>query len=416
MKIFKNHPQWQRACRICERLQAKGYQALFAGGCVRDALMGREPKDFDIATSARPEEIEALFTKTVGVGKAFGVIVVVEEGAAFEVATFRNDGRYEDGRRPIQVEFSSLREDARRRDFTVNAMYFDPMTDRLVDEVGGQEDLKDRLLRAVGDPAVRFKEDHLRMLRAVRFASQLTMRIEEHTWEAILAGATDIGSVSKERITEELAKIWKSPQPMEGFERLLTSGMLKVLLPEADKVWRAAPVGEREAAKKLFSAREEEILSSWALFFSLFYPNSLEVYESSQPRLSFSRQQQKGLRWLLEKLEKLGDSSVNDGEKLEWLGSEFGLELLRLAEAFLQRGGKVIEASKLEALVSKSAGLMSRDGRLPAPLLSGEDLADQGIEKGPRMGALLKKLYHLQLEQDLREKSQVLELLPSIKV
>ncbi len=171
------------ATRVVERLQSQGFATLFAGGCVRDMLMDREPKDYDVATSAKPEEVVGLFRRTQQVGAQFGVVLVRIGRHAIEVATFRRDQAYEDGRRPIGVEFCGPEEDARRRDFTINGMFFDPVVAEVIDHVDGKADLAARLIRAIGEPAERFAEDHLRLLRAIRFAGRLGFQIEPASWE-----------------------------------------------------------------------------------------------------------------------------------------------------------------------------------------------------------------------------------------
>src|SRR5438093_2626083 len=179
-------PMEKTAREIAARLRARGHVAYFAGGCVRDLLRGEIPKDIDIATDARPEVVQEMFSRTYAVGAHFGVIVVLEKDFQFEVATFRSDGAYLDGRRPTEVHFSSPEKDAARRDFTINGMIFDPAGDEMIDFVGGRVDLEARLIRAIGDPMRRFKEDRLRMLRAVRFATVLQFDIEGGTWNALL--------------------------------------------------------------------------------------------------------------------------------------------------------------------------------------------------------------------------------------
>src|SRR3984957_1222976 len=194
------------ATGIVRRLRDAGHVAYLAGGCVRDMLRGVEAKDYDIATSARPEEVQRLFSKTVAVGAHFGVICVLDGGRQFEVATFRSDGAYIDGRHPEAVTFSSPREDAERRDFTVNGMFYDPVAGEVIDFVGGRADLERRVLRAIGDAGSRFREDRLRMLRAVRFATVLEFEIDPATWEAVQRLALEIHAVSAERIREELVR------------------------------------------------------------------------------------------------------------------------------------------------------------------------------------------------------------------
>ncbi|MEI8292421.1 MAG: CCA tRNA nucleotidyltransferase [bacterium] len=220
------------ATRLVERLRAAGHEAFFAGGCVRDRLLGKEAHDIDIATSAKPVEVQALFPRTVAVGAAFGVIVVLEDGWEFQVATFRCDGSYKDGRHPESVSFTNAEGDAKRRDFTVNGLFYDPLEKRVIDFVGGQADLKAGILRCIGNPGERFSEDKLRLIRCVRFSASLGFQIEEKTWQAVRAMAPQITVVSAERLREELVKIFTQPTRVKGFDLLDSSGLLDVLLPE----------------------------------------------------------------------------------------------------------------------------------------------------------------------------------------
>jgi len=219
---------------LVDRLRAAGHIAYFAGGCVRDLVRGLPPKDVDIATDARPEEVQKIFRRTYAVGAHFGVIVVLENEFQFEVATFRSDGAYLDGRHPVAVNFSSPEEDARRRDFTINGMFFDPPNDAVIDFVGGRQDLAARVVRAIGNPGQRFAEDRLRLLRAIRFATVLEFEIEPATWKAIVEAADTINAISAERIREELVRIFLSPQRVHGWDLLDASGLMKAILPEVD--------------------------------------------------------------------------------------------------------------------------------------------------------------------------------------
>jgi len=195
------------AFHIIRVLREQGYQALLAGGCVRDLLMGRTPKDWDVATDAAPEAVLRLFARTEAVGAQFGVVIVSLEDGRYEVARFRRDGRYLDGRHPEEVEFSGPEEDARRRDFTINGMFYDPLAERLIDFVGGQEDLEGKQVRAIGEPRQRFAEDYLRLLRAARFAARLGFQIEAETFAAIREMAPCIRRVSAERARDELTRL-----------------------------------------------------------------------------------------------------------------------------------------------------------------------------------------------------------------
>ncbi len=227
-------PDLEAAARgICARLAGAGYRALWAGGCVRDRLMGREPKDIDIATNATPDQVTALFPRTKGVGKSFGVVLVEAGDHWFEVATFRRDLGYEDGRRPVAVEFAEERADALRRDFTINGLFLDPATDEVLDYVGGRADLRARRVRAIGDPRDRFAEDYLRMLRAVRFASVLGFRLDAATADAIREQAHRIRRIAHERVRDELLRILTaSPGAGAGILLLRDTGLLAEILPE----------------------------------------------------------------------------------------------------------------------------------------------------------------------------------------
>lgn len=224
----------QIAEKIVSTLRKAGFEAYFAGGCVRDSLRGETPKDFDIATNAKPEVTQSLFPKTVPVGVQFGVVLVVEEGVSFEVATFRHETGYEDGRRPTQVAFTDLEEDAKRRDFTVNGLYFDPSTKKVIDFVSGERDIKAKIIQTIGNADDRFLEDHLRMMRAVRFSVQLGFEIEKNTLASVKKHHALIQKVSMERIREELTKILTSPEPARGIRLLDSTGLLNYILPEME--------------------------------------------------------------------------------------------------------------------------------------------------------------------------------------
>src|SRR6201987_4034825 len=199
------------AREVATRLRQSGHIAYFAGGCVRDMVRDLVPKDYDIVTDARPEAVQALFPRTYAVGAHFGVIIVLENDFQFEVATFRSDDAYIDGRHPTAVHFSSPEEDAQRRDFTINGMFYDPVAEKTIDFVGGCADIDAKLVRAIGDPAQRFAEDRLRMLRAVRFATVLDYQIDQRTWDALVAKAASINQISAERIRDEVERILLSP-------------------------------------------------------------------------------------------------------------------------------------------------------------------------------------------------------------
>jgi poly(A) polymerase len=220
------------AVRIVSRLRDAGYEAYLVGGCVRDILRKVSPLDYDIATSAGPDDVCSLFHHTVPVGVSFGVILVIEEEHRYEVATFRTEGGYEDGRRPTQISFAMAQDDVCRRDFTINGLLMDPQTGNIIDYVGGRKDLENKVVRTIGDPERRFSEDYLRILRAVRFAANLDFSIDPETFAAIKRHAPAILNISAERIRDELTKILTGSNPRRGMEMLADSGLLNEILPE----------------------------------------------------------------------------------------------------------------------------------------------------------------------------------------
>lgn len=225
---------------IARKLQAAGYEAVFAGGCVRDEILGREPNDYDIATNALPDQVREIFKRTVPVGEAFNVILVLsdheENPYAVEVATFRADIGIADGRHPAKVVTATAREDVERRDFTINGMLFDPVKNEVLDWVGGKADLKAKIIRAIGDPNLRIDEDHLRMLRAIRFAARFNYKIEENLWNAICSKAALIQKISVERIFDEMTKMLTSANADRAMNDLADSGLLEFIMPEALKM------------------------------------------------------------------------------------------------------------------------------------------------------------------------------------
>ena len=220
------------ALTLARRLIAAGHEALFAGGCVRDKLLGREPKDYDIATSARPAEVMKLFPGSNEVGAHFGVVIAKHRGHHIEIATFRTDGSYRDHRRPDSVTFATAEEDAQRRDFTINGLFEHPETGEVIDFVGGLADLRAGILRAIGDPAARFGEDALRLLRAVRFSTSLGMAVETHTRAALADCADWLARISPERVRDEFSKILTAPRRAEGVQLLVDAGLMRHIVPE----------------------------------------------------------------------------------------------------------------------------------------------------------------------------------------
>lgn len=221
LRVLTGHRQWVSVKAACDRLKNAGFDAVLAGGCVRDGLLGVQPSDFDVATDATPDQVEGLFEKSISIGKTFGVIAIpIENGEVIEIATFRKDGTYADGRHPMKIEFADRAEDAKRRDFTVNALFYDPSSNEIFDEVEGLKDLEAKCLRVVGEPEKRFAEDKLRLLRAVRFAGQLNFQIEPSTAAAVQSLAKNLNVVSRERVRDEIDKLLIAASASYGFKEL----------------------------------------------------------------------------------------------------------------------------------------------------------------------------------------------------
>jgi len=226
----------RQATEIVKKLKMRGFEAYFVGGCVRDFISGIAPEDYDIVTSAHPDQVMAIFPRTHAVGAKYGVVVVILENHPYEVATYRSDDLYYDGRRPSAIRFSTAREDVLRRDFTINGLLMDPLTQEIIDYINGRDDLDKRIIRTIGNPENRFNEDYLRMLRAIRFASSLNFTIEPFAREAIKKYAEKIKQISAERLQEELNKILTRNGARRGFELMLETGLLREILPEVDRM------------------------------------------------------------------------------------------------------------------------------------------------------------------------------------
>lgn len=424
-----------QAVALVRRLREAGFVAYFAGGCVRDALRRAPVKDIDIATSATPEEVAALFpSQSVGVGRSFGVMLVTLGGIAYDVATFRTDGGYQDGRHPESIAYDTAEHDAQRRDFTANALFYDPLEARLIDFVGGEADLRAGLLRTVGDPVRRFREDRLRMLRAVRFAAVCGWRIDPPTWAALRSEAAEVACVSAERIrTEFLRMLCEAPKPSQALELLAEGGLLKVFFPELmalrgclqDPVWH--PEGDVWAHTvrmlDLLPAPRDPTLVWAVLLHDIGKPRALKVDTKPDGSPWYRTPCHAGvgaamapgiLRRFKESRETLEAVTAAVRYHMQFV------ELPKMRESTARRMlGRPTMALELELhrldCLSSHAKLDLYDYAqaklsqyaaqplLPPPLVTGKDLIALGHTPGPKMGRLLQKLYTLQLEGATRE-------------
>jgi putative nucleotidyltransferase with HDIG domain len=447
------------ATDIVRSLQAAGHNAFWVGGCVRDFLLGREPDDYDIATSALPEHIEELFKRTVGVGRKFGVMLVVEKKHQFQVATFRAEADYHDGRRPGKVVFSDARADALRRDFTVNGLFYDPTAQRLHDWVGGEKDLRARVIRTIGSPGERFAEDHLRLLRAVRFAVQLDFEIEAATFAAIKATASKIKAISAERIRDELIKLF-APPPISragrsgradlpvgqdarqrvpttgaarGLQLLHDSGLLEHILPElaATITCEQSPDYHPEGTvfehlKLMLSHLPADAHSSlpWAvLMHDIAKPvtasrdpetGSIHFYEHEKIGAEMAENILQRLRFPKKQIDQVVKAvryhmQFKDAPQMRkstlrrmLMRDTFPLELQLHRLDCLGSHGRL----DVYDFLLQQAKELEKQPAIRPPLLTGKDLMKLGMKPGPAMGKLLAELREKQLQDELKTSAQ----------
>jgi poly(A) polymerase len=423
-----------KAISVVRRLREEGYQAYFAGGCVRDMLLQKKPQDYDVATNARPEEIQRLFPQTIPVGAQFGVILVVLDGEPFEVATFRHDGPYLDGRRPSHVRYGTLEEDILRRDFTINGMLYDPLGDETIDLVQGRADLERRLIRAIGEPQARFEEDRLRMIRAVRFAASLEFSIDPLTFNAIQQLASSVTTIAWERIGDEVTRILTEGGARRGFELLNQSGLLQVLLPEIVALKGTPqspdyhPEGDVFAHTLLLLSHLAPCSSETLAYGCLLHDIAKPVcFRQETDRITFYGHTEVGAAMAEEILKRL-KRSRETWERVAYLVHNHLRHVqapqMRLStlKRFLREEGidELLELTRIDALASNGdlqyyqfckrrlAELNEAQIR-PAPLVRGTDLIALGLVPGPIFAEILQRVEDQQLGGDLTSREQALD-------
>jgi poly(A) polymerase len=424
------------AIEIVKQLHAAGHSAFWVGGCVRDVLLGREPQDYDIVTSALPGQIEALFEKTISVGRKFGVIVVVEGDLQFQVATFRAEADYRDGRHPEQVTFGDAKADARRRDFTVNGLFYDPVREELQDWVGGEADLRSKVIRTIGAPSERFAEDHLRLLRCVRFAAQLGFEIEPGTFAAVQANAEKINGISAERIRDELIKLFSAPHAGRGLELLRDSGLLGPVLPELAATIHCEQSPNFHPEGSVFNhlvlmlkqlPENADPLLPWAiLLHDIAKPvtasrdpetGGIHFYEHEKIGAEMAERILERLRFPRKQIEAVFQAvrchmQFKDAPQMR----KSTLRRLLLRETFPLE----LELHRLDCLGShglldvydflvERARELEHQPEIRPPLLTGDDLIAMGIKPGPGMGAVLAELREKQLQDELHNAAEARE-------
>ena len=388
----------QAAIKVIKRLQRSGFQALLAGGCVRDMLLRRHAKDHDVATDAQPVDVIRLFKRTLKVGAKFGVVIVLIEDQQVEVATFRTETGYADGRHPGSIEFTTAAEDAGRRDFTINGMFYDPLEKKVIDYVDGQADLKSRIVRTIGRPADRFAEDYLRMLRAVRFSAQLGFAIESSTWSAVCGNAEKIAKISGERIAMELEGILVHPNRAVGASMLVESGLAKVIFPGF--------AGEQaKSAISVLSQMRRKV--DFALAMACFFAGcETDFAVRSCQILKLSRSRNKHIKFLLANRGRLLNEQMSLAELKKLLAQPYFWDLYELQRAIQKASGH--GRKSIAALIA----LRNRINELgdielqPEPLLNGNDLIRLGAVPGPALGQLAEEMYIAQLEGTLSTTEQ----------
>ena len=429
------------ALAIAARLQEAGHQALFAGGCVRDRLLGKEPKDHDIATSALPEQVLKLFPGGNQVGAHFGVILIRQDGVTVEVATFRTDGSYGDGRRPDHVIFSTPEEDARRRDFTINGLFEVPETGGIIDHVGGLADLRAGILRAIGDPQERFREDSLRLLRAVRFHCALGFPLEPASAAALADCAPLLARIAPERIRDEFSRILTGPRRGRGLDLLMESGLMRHIIPEALPLvgceqppeWH--PEGDVYTHTRIMlDMLEPEApldLCLAVLLHDIGKPPTFQIEENTG-RIRFSGHDAVGAgmaETILRRLRYPNDTIHAVTSMVARHMQFMNVRQMRVAtlKRFLSTPEFEMEMELHRVDCGSSNGLtdnyeyvrekqreFAAEPLIPPPLVTGRDLIRLGLTPGPRFGVLLETLQNEQLENRLSDRPAALARLEEL--
>jgi len=419
-------PSRDDALAVLKRLRDSGHIAYFAGGCVRDSLLGLEAMDWDVATDAPPNRVRELFISTQAVGAAFGVILVRSGRSIVEVATFRADGPYEDGRRPDSVRFTSAEEDARRRDFTINGLFLDPIENRVIDYVGGRDDLTARKVRAIGSPAERFGEDHLRLLRAVRFAARFGFEIEPATDQAIRSLAPRVKGISPERIADEVRLMLTPPTRNVAWKLLwelgLAAEIFRFLLKIPDRM---------DESRSIFVnlAVNESISPGLCLAAATLCTRLQGESPGDVLPLLAKAEVSRSVRAMRQALRISNDESDEMAETLVSLGPLLQTDPPSLAQKkrFLARPTSKFSLLLLDAMArvgwqqARIAELrpdlaeLAKGDVAPVPLVTGDDLTAAGFQPGPEYKRILDAIYDAQLEERISSKEEAMNLARQLK-
>ncbi len=417
---------------IVKKLREKGHEAFFAGGCVRDSILSRPIKDIDIATSATPNEVKKIFKKTIDVGAKFGVIVVVVDGINYEITTFRAEGKYSDGRHPDYVYFTCPLQDANRRDFTINGLFYDPIKDEVIDYVGGLKDIESRTIRTIGNPVKRFEEDKLRLLRAIRFSTILNFKIEEYTFKTIKKYAHQILTVSKERIRDELIKTFTEANGHTGLSLLRESELLQFILPHVSAMVgipqpeKFHPEGDVFTHTLLMFKMAKYPLSTTLAFGILLHDIAKPITFRLRDRIRFNRHAFLGEKLSVEILKdlKFSNREIHLISKLVRNHLKFiNVKKMRLSrlKRFLamENFEEHLELHRLDCLAShgnlenyefckRKLEEFTTEELKPPRLITGKDLIALNFKPSPLFGKILKEIENLQLEEKIKTKDEAI--------
>lgn len=387
------------AVEVLRTLVDAGHEAYFAGGCVRDKLLGIEPADYDIATDAKPDEVGQLFRRTQHVGESFGVVLVSSHGHQIEVATFRTDGVYSDGRHPDTVTYSDAVHDAQRRDFTINGLFENPLTNEIIDHVGGQADLEARTIRAIGDADARIREDRLRMLRAVRFAARFGFDIEQSTADAIRRAAGDLQGVSRERIGWELKRMLSHESRAVAARELQDLGLDSAVLDEANLTTATTRL---EGLPK--TAPYPTALTAWLL----------DRHEAADDRLKERSQRWSGNLLLsnAEQQQLTRCVAIYKTLRTDWSGLGIAKQKRLASQVEFQEALAILQTIEPQEYIDirRHILVLAETGLEPTPLIDGNDLTGLGLTPGPIFGRVLEAVYDAQLEGSVRDSEAALAL------
>jgi len=430
----KNSSLEKGAREICHMLQRKGYTAYFAGGCVRDLLLKRQPIDYDIATNAKPEEVHRLFPNSIMLWKHFGVVRVLLPEGEYEVTTFRSDGPYLDGRHPSSVVFSSAQEDAQRRDFTINALFFDPSTNSIIDYVGGQEDILQGIIRTVGNPHHRFSEDYLRLLRSARFSARFNFKIEENTLNAMKELCHGIHKVSAERIRDELVKILIEGNPYRAFEILDHTSLLGEILPEVSALKGIEQDPEYHPEGDIFNhtlltlkyinnpsptlamacllhdiGKKQTTSFSDRIRFPKHEAVGAQMAKQIMERLRFSRSEIENVAWLIKNhMTLLQYPQMRESTRKRVFRHPLFSLLIELVSIDIKTSFGDLSSIKL--ILSDYEKFMKEVPKYQ-PLLKGKDLMELGFLPGPLFRTILNEVENAQLEGVINTREEAIQFI-----